>query len=143
LLQHNTSTGSQNRINIAIAAGQVNGNVSTDGAAIVNNGYATAVFADLGWHWCESLFFAVGAGNTDRLKQFIDFTEIARSAGVGTIPTSIFNATAKIGIACRFQGALANVDTTDWAAAFYCNGIPSLANRQRLANGTRPIAALL
>jgi len=141
--QHNTA-GTQARINFNLSTLGLITAVSTNGSASVNNQYLAApVLTSLNWAWCEMAFLGVGATDADRAKAFVDFVEQTRNSGSGTIPATIFDATAKIGIGCRFQNALANVDTTDRSGVFYCNGIPSTANRHLLANASRPIAALL
>jgi hypothetical protein len=84
-----------------------------------------------------------GSTKDDKLKWFFDFV----SQTITTPPTPDFtaikDASAVIGICCRLSTGNANVDTTDWAACYYANGIPSLADRVRLANHRNPTGILL
>lgn len=116
---------------------------SGDGTAIPNDDFAT-VFAG-GWVWVESLFVPSETTATHRAQLWYDFNERALGGSpsdftTGTMPTSLSDATASIFIASR-SAANANVDTTDFGAIYYGNGIPSLANRKRLRNRNRPVAA--
>ncbi len=139
LFVHGTTTGNQSRINETLTAGSINGTISTDGSTINSNIYATSQFGDIKWYWVEYLYFLTGAGNTDRLKLFIDWNEMTRTGGSGNIPTSFFDANAKAGIGCRFVNSLANVDTTDWSVVYYANGIPKDSHRRLLQMYKSPV----
>lgn len=146
LFQHTLGAGNQGRITIngggvpSLAA-----LCSTDGmpANIKSNIFLVPQLNDLAWHWCELLFTGVGATDADKAQMYIDFTILTRTGGISPMVTQLFNANAPIGIACRFQNSLANVDTTDWATAYYGNGIPSLENRKLLANFYNPSGVLV
>lgn len=116
---------------------------SGDGAVIPNNDFAN-IFAG-GWVWTEALFDPSQSTPTDRAQLWFDFTRRALGGSPsdftsGTMPTSIFDGTANILVGCR-STATANLDTTDFGPVYYGNGIPSLANRKRLRNRHRPVAA--
>ena len=108
-----------------VAAGTGNGIKRFDNANI---------FAGAGWVWLEGIFDPLlalgGSTDADKFKMFTGLTSraIALSAGAAITGTTIANSTAQIKLACIAAG-FANGDTTDWAACYYGNGIPSLANR--------------
>lgn len=142
LFQHSTTTGNQNRINLSISIIGINATTCIDGTAASNrnNSVTSAAFANLGWHWIEATYLGVGIDDEAKLPIFVDFVRLPRLSGVSPIPASIFNANARVGIGSRFQNALSNIDTTDWASCFYCNGIPSANNRRRMASYYPPTA---
>ncbi len=147
LITHSAGNGSR-RMDFTAVLGTpdaVGGRTSADGTASVVQRVSNAgVFAGGNWAWAERVFDPAltlgGSAAADRAKVFANFTLQTPLAAM-TVLTTLFDASLAISVGSSV--GLANSDTTDWAAAFYCNGIPSLANRQRLANGTRPIAALL
>ncbi|HEY6020651.1 MAG TPA: hypothetical protein VIY48_12395, partial [Candidatus Paceibacterota bacterium] len=93
------------------------------------------------WVWLEYVFdplFVLGGSlNTDRLKLFAGLSAVATGSSVGGHNTTIFDAATPVVIA-SLNSTSANADTTDWATAYYGNGIPSLKNRKRLANYLAP-----
>lgn len=142
LFSHGIATGSQLRISITLTvASGITGILSADGAATNNNAYVNPFNGS--WQWVE-LFCpdSTGVSSATCMRLFINFVEIVRSGGGGTITTSIANSSSKLGIGCRVNNILANVDTTDWTTAYYTNGIPSLENRKRLANYFNPLGVL-
>jgi len=118
-----------------VAAGTGNGTKKWDNAN---------VFAGAGWTWVEAVFdpsLALGGStDADKFKLFTGLTlrTIAASAGSAITGTTIANSTAAITMACIAAG-FANGDTTDWAACYYGNGIPSLGNRVALSRWRAPI----
>jgi hypothetical protein len=97
-------------------------------------------FTGASWGWRELVFdplFVLGGSVAgDRIKLFSDFVLKSRvSSAAG--PTSIADSSAKLSVG-SFNSATGNGDTLDWAACYYANGIPSLANRVRLANHRNP-----
>lgn len=140
LMSHQPSAAGQRRI---VLSTQTSGNAmlgttSTDGTASVNQTFAP-VFTTANWIYVEQLFDPSLTGNA-RLALLADFSAIAVTVG-GAIPASLFDGNTKIGVACRVATASGNPDFVDWASFYYGNGIPSLANRKRLRNRHRPVAA--
>lgn len=142
LFQHNATGAGNARLNLSItAASGVLLNVSADGSTIVNNTYANAgVFDGANWIWVVASLDAAGVDNATRGLLSANLTAQTRAGGTGTIPASLFGATVPISVACRGQNALANVDVTDVANVYYCNGIPSLFNLDRLRRHLAPAA---
>ncbi len=137
LFVHTPTTAGQRRISLTnvVSSGDKQSLVtSNDGTASVTNQWLN-VFAGGGWTWIESLTIP---GTSAELNA--GFVLIAHTA-TATPVSPLFDGTALISMASRAGAGLANVDTTDWAACYYCNGIPSLTNRKLLANASRPIAA--
>lgn len=145
LFQHNATGAGNARYNLSItAASGILVNVSSDGTTIANNAYSSSLTAFAsGWCWVVSVLDAAGADNATRVLEYLQLVAQTRTGGSGTIPTSLANPSVAVSVACRGQNALANVDTTDWAAVYYCNGIPSLRNLNRLANKHNPSGILL
>lgn len=140
LATHGIAAGGQLRINHTLTA--LSGNtqlISADGTTTGNNTYAN-VFAG-GWVWVE-LFTpdAAGATNATRIRLFANGIEQTKTGGSGdgVVPASIANSSSKIGVACRVNNTLANVDTTDWTTVYYANGIPSQGNRDALMRHRAP-----
>lgn len=143
LFQHGVATGSQLRTNhtITVAAGHTL-TISADGAVSGNNTYANSLAG--GW-WCWHETFtpdAAGVDNATRIRMFANGVELIKTGGSGdgVVPASIKDSSAKFGVACRVNNTLANVDTTDWAALYYANGIPSAEERALLARHYAPVA---
>lgn len=101
-----------------------------------------AIWGNANWIWVEFVFDPLltlgGSTKDDKLKWFFNLAQQT----ITTPPTpdfsAIANSSALIGICCRLSTGNSNVDTTDWAACYYANGIPSLKNRKRLANYLNP-----
>jgi len=144
---HNNTTGAQGRI--ICVSGTTGGdnigltcNATGVGGATSRNAVASTLVG-AGWHWLEWIFDPLlvlgGSATADRGKIFSDFVLRTRvvTESVGAMPTSIFNGNAFIAIACGTATA-SDADTTDWAVCYYCNGIPSLANREALMRHHAP-----
>ncbi len=120
-----------------------NDDVGVDFSSTGSNSLLTTYvnpFAGAQWVWVEivfdPLFVLGGSAAGDRIKLFTDFTLKSRvSSAAG--PTSIANASAKLSIG-SFNSASANGDRIDWATCYYCNGIPSLPNREALYRHLAP-----
>jgi hypothetical protein len=78
-----------------------------------------------------------GSLAADKRKLFFNFVLQTQTIAPSIDTTSLFDASAPI-VICSRPGGLGNGDTLDWAACYYANGIPSLANRVRLANHRNP-----
>lgn len=108
---------------------------STNGSAAQNAQWANPFTGN--WIWIEALITAAGTIELD-----VNFALQTRLDANGLFP--LFDPTAaRVSIGSNVDGNVANADTTDWSACYYANGIPSLANRKRLANFRNPSGALL
>jgi hypothetical protein len=149
---HNNTTGSQGRI--ICVSGTTGGdnigltcNATGVGGATSRNAVASTLVG-AGYHWLEWIFDPLlvlgGSPTADRGKIFSDLVLQTRTVteSVGAMPTSIFDGNAFIAIACG-NATASDADTTDWAAAYYANGIPSRPNRVKLANRCNPTGILL
>lgn len=98
------------------------------------------------WTWVELVFDPLlilgGSGDVDRLKLFINFVLQVPTATSGTMGTTINDGIAALTF-CSKLASVAHANTSDWAAAYYCNGIPTLVHRVRLANADNPSGILL
>jgi hypothetical protein len=137
---HNTTAGNQRRLNLS-------NNAAPDAQTCTSNptglaGSATNTwpnqFVGGGWTWLE---LAIRAGVVHEL--YAGLVLVTAQTAVAAASPPLFNATALIGLACSSTGASSNTDTTDWASCYYANGIPTLANRVRLANYRNPSGTLL
>lgn len=117
------------------------------GSSFSLDGTATSVtrwgspFVGGGWVYCEHIFDPAltlgGATSNDRAVLFTNFalqTQLLVSAG----PATIFDASSQIFVGCS-SNTVSNTDTTDWAACYYANGIPSLGNRIALSRWRAPV----
>jgi hypothetical protein len=120
---------------ISTAGGRHSINASGDGTTMVNHQYANAMIGG-NWIWLE-LIINFDLSSPESLKFFANFVELTRVIS-GSVPASVANVAAPISIGFASVTSLSNADTTDWAATYYGNGIPSLANRKRLANFYNP-----
>jgi hypothetical protein len=143
LLMHNLTTGNQRRIHCNYFTGvpdTLNSTVVEAGVAQAGNTAKSTGTANASWHWVEVAFDLAlqlgGSSPGDVTKHFSDFTLQALTTVPTTAPAVIFDALAKIFVAT--QNGAANTDTTDWAACYYANGIPSLADRVMLARWNAP-----
>jgi hypothetical protein len=114
---------------------------STDGITFTGINRFNNFLAGSNWVWVEFVFDPLntlgGVATTDRLKIFADLVQVAIAAAGSAVGLTIADSSAAIAIGNQGTGA-PNTDTTDWAAVYYANGIPSLANRKRLANLDNP-----
>jgi hypothetical protein len=112
-----------------------------DAAQAFTNSQFSTPFADLGWHWTEAIFDPLlvlgGSGPNDYVKAFDGFVALTRTA-TATHPAAIADVAAAVRLAQSNSGSATDTDDYDWAACYYANGIPSLANRVRLANHRNP-----
>lgn len=116
------------------------------------DGTATSVvrwaspFVGGGWVWCEHAFdplHVLGGTVTADAPTFLSNFVGPQTQLLGTSNvTSIFDASAQVFMACN-SAVSSNTDTVDWSFCVYANGIPSLANRKRLANFRNPSGVLL
>lgn len=120
-------------------------NVITQAQSFTNTTFSTP-FADLGWHWIEGIFDPLlvlgGSTSADFVKAFKDLVTIAPVVA-GSHPSAISNLAATVRMDTTSSGTANNPDTTDWAACYYANGIPTLANRVKTANRMNPTGILL
>jgi hypothetical protein len=136
LFSHNLTTGNQRRLSWVL-----NGNPDVESCTTVDLGaagvghFATSTWAnrfDGNWHWLELL---VRVGVSHEMYDGLSLVTPASS----TVPqATLVDSVASISLACRATGGLGNVDTTDWAACYYANGIPSLPNREALMRHLAP-----
>lgn len=144
LIIHYGGAGAR-RMRLITAAGtpdELSGALSVDGTAVTTTRWAQTL-AGSAWTWLEYVFdplFVLGGSlNTDRLKLFAGLSAVATGSSVGGHNTTIVDASTPVVIA-SLNSTTANADTTDWATAYYGNGIPTLFNRQRLMAHMAPIA---
>lgn len=134
LFVHTPATAGQRRFtltNLINTTDRQGISTSNDGTTQAASQY-TSILAGGAWKWVEALI--VPGTSMSLLANFV-----AATAAVSANPASpLFDGNALISIASRAGASLANVDTTDWCFAAYGNGIPSLADRVRLANFTNP-----
>jgi membrane peptidoglycan carboxypeptidase len=135
----NSATNTSDRVtNPASADGATNGTSATYDTPF-DGGVGPSAAAD--WVYCEvtndPLLSLGGSVAADKMKLFFNFVQQTQTIAPSLDFTQLFDATAPIQIASRPSG-LANVDTTDWAACYYCNGIPSLSDRVMLARWNAP-----
>jgi len=118
--------------------------ISGDGAG-ASSAKAASPMVGANWRWLEwafdPLFVLGGSLPADRVKLFSNFSLLTIIQTSGTLPASLFDASTPLAVGCYTSQA--PPDTTDWAACYYPNGIPSLANRVRLANRANPTGILL
>jgi hypothetical protein len=139
---HNNTTGGQGRI--ICVSGTTGGdnigltcNATGVGGATSRNAVASTLVG-AGYHWLEWIFDPLlvlgGSPTADRGKIYSDLVLQTRivTESVGAMPASIFDGNAFIAVACGNASA-SDADTIDWASCFYCNGIPSVADRRRMA----------
>jgi len=116
--------------------------LSADGTALQTDTWDASVDypngggADQPWHWLEWAFTA-GVG----VSLFVDFVTRAHTTTVINL-ASINNTTAPIAIGCNTNAAAVTSNNQDLGVLVYANGIPSLANRVRLANFRNPTGVL-
>jgi hypothetical protein len=141
---HHSTTAPNNRLALLPQAGTpdtVFSTVSQDGTAI--GGTRFAYWGDANWVWLEFAFDPLlilgGSSFVDKLKFFVNFT--LQTATIPPVPdfTSIHDSTALLGICCRISTGNPNVDTVDFASAYYTPGIPSLAGRRAAAGYLAPV----
>ena len=120
-------------------------NIITTAQVFTASTFATP-FADLGWHWIEAIFDPLlvlgGSDNTDYVKVFSGLVALSKILG-NAHPSALSSLAAAVRIANNTADVANNPDTTDWAAVYYANGIPSRANRVLLANRRNPSGVLL
>lgn len=127
LFVHTPTTAGQRRLSLSmvVSSGDKFSCVtSNDGTAIATNQWLSTFAGD--WVWVS---LAVIPGTSVELSA--DLTQLAHTA-TASPGSPLFDGNAPVSIGCRAAAGLANVDTTDWLAVYYCNGIPSLFNQQRL-----------
>lgn len=130
------------RLNITIVTtggGRENIQISTDGTTIVTHGFAN-VLEGSAWHWIE-VVYDTSVASPDRLAFYSDLVVQTRALA-GSIPATVANVAAPITVGYSAITGFANQDNTDWAAAYYGNGIPSLPSRDRLRRRLAPLALM-
>lgn len=144
LFTHNLTTGNQRRLNITTGNGTPDITISTMSSdGVLNNNFnARSVnpFAGASFTWVEFIVdIALALGGSAPNDVYKVFGNLARATmtlnQVSTVG-ALFDGAAQINVFSSL--ATSNADTTDWAACYYGNGIPSLANRVRLANYRNP-----
>lgn len=145
---HFLTTGNQRRIGFSAlnnannALDRVAGGASVDGTTSgTTTLWDTPFDVAAAWCWCEliidPLLVLGGSVNADKIKLFVGLALQTQTQAPSLDYTALFDATAPIQVASRAAG-LANVDTTDWAAVYYGQGIPTLQHRVKLANRCNP-----
>ncbi len=96
-----------------------------------------------GYHWVEAafdpLFVLGGSTAAERAKLFYDFAAQTPSL-TASVGATLNDAS---GVVRWGPVAAGGTDRLDTASCYYANGIPSLANRVRLANHRNPTGVLL
>lgn len=112
-----------------------------DAAQAFTNSQFSTPFADLAWHWIEAIFDPAlvlgGSGPNDYVKAFSDFVAMTRTA-TATHPSALADANGTVRLGQTSTGSANDADNYDIAAAYYANGIPTLANRVKVANRKNP-----
>lgn len=139
LFAHTAATDGQRRVNFSnlISSGGKQGvTASKDGtAAGSSNNQWVNIFSDgVGgsWFWTEVII--ISATSVELYSNKV----ITAHSLTATPDAVLFDGNALLAIGCRAAAGLANVDCTDWCNVYYCNGIPNLKNRIRLANYLNP-----
>ncbi len=141
LLRHNLGAGARRiQFNLATGPDEVSGFFSADGTATPNRRFGNP-FVGGDWHWIEHVFDPSntlgGTTTADRMKLFDNFALVAAGSVSAAQGASLFDATAPLTVCCQ-SAVASNADTTDWATLYYCNGIPSLPNREALYRHLAP-----
>lgn len=141
---HYNATGNQRRIffitsnNADNSLDLLSSSMSTDGQAATTSTSRANSPLDTpgGWLWIEVVFDPLltlgGSTIGDKFKFFVNMDTLVRTLDSTVDYTQIADTTAAIQAFSTSAGA-ANPDTTDWASCFYCNGIPSVGDRRRMA----------
>jgi len=126
LFVHTPTAAGQRRFSVVAAQStdRISTTVSNDGTATVTNTWASPFTG--GWLFIVQTL-TVGVA----IETSSDLTQLAHIV-TATPGTPLFDGNTPAFIGCRAAATLANIDTTDWAAVYYCNGIPNLFNLQRL-----------
>lgn len=139
LFVHTPTTAGQRRISItnAVSSGdKQSATTSNDGTTQATNQWLNAL-AGGAWTWMDCITIP---GTSVEMRAGLVLVAHTATAAPGS---PLFDGSALITIGSRAGAGLANVDTTDWALCYYCNGVPSAANQVRLANFRNPLGILL
>lgn len=143
LIIHYGGAGTR-RIRIITVAGtpdELSCGISIDGTSTTTNRFVITPLVGSNWVWLEEVFQPVpilgGSTNTDRLRLLANFNLLALGSSSQAQPDSIADSSTPVVVA-SLNSTTANADTTDWVTCYYCNGIPILKNRKRLANYLNP-----
>jgi hypothetical protein len=130
----NSATNTSDRVTTPASVDGISNGTSSTYDTPFDGGVGPSAAAD--WVWCEvmcdPLLVAGGSAAADKMKLFFNLVRQTQTIAPSIDFTALFDAAAPIQIASRASG-LANVDTTDWAACYYGNGIPTEAERRSIA----------
>ncbi len=143
-LAHTLSGTNNRRFSVTYSTGATPGRlqVTPSSTGLLQSGNLTRSLSTQNgnWHYIEMIFdFALALGGSapnDVVKHYSDLVRQALTTNPSTTPTALFDANCNIYIGQ--EQALNSADNFDWSACYYGNGIPSLANRKRLANLDNP-----
>jgi hypothetical protein len=131
LIGHNTTTAFRMSLtNLVNTTDRQSVSFSADGAAVVLNQWLNSF--DGGWK-----FLVAKATPGVGVELYVNHNLVAHALTNAPGPL-LFDTAAPIFIGCRAASSLANTNTTDWATAYICNGIPSDAELVRLSNYHNP-----
>lgn len=144
---HSTTTGNQRRFSYIPTITVSDRNIATTSSTGADSTTTRVVhWNNANYTWAEMIFDPLltlgGSAFPDKTKIFHNLVLQTRVQDANLDHNALFDASATIDICNRAHGLGTN-DTTDWAAAYYGNGIPSLANRVKLANRRNPTGILL
>ncbi len=137
---NNSATNSLDRLLVVASVDGISNGTNTNFDTPFDGGVGPSAAAD--WVWVEQVIDPVlllgGSVTADKVKLFFNFVQQTQTVAPTVDFTGLFDGAALIKVASGSTNGTANSDTTDWAACYYANGIPSLANRVRLANHRNP-----
>jgi hypothetical protein len=139
LFGHSKSSGNQRRLLVGLSAtaDRLQIQTSTDGGVTLLLTEFTNPFVGGALHFIEAyfdpLFVLGGSLATERVKLFVDLVQ-QTAVTTASVGTSLFDGLAGVTLGLTSSGK----DRLDCGGIFYMNGIPSLANRVRLANRNNP-----
>ncbi len=138
-LAHTLSGTNNRRFSVTYSTGATPGRlqVTPSSTGLLQSGNLTRSLSTQNgnWHYIEMIFdFALALGGSapnDVVKHYSDLARQALTTNPSTTPTALFDANCNIYIGQ--EQALNSADNFDWASCYYCNGIPSIGDRRRMA----------
>lgn len=141
---HRTNT-TQRRLlaGMSSTGDRVSWSVSGDGSTVSLTNFPTPF--DGAFKYCEWIYDPQntlgGSTDADRAKFAVGLALQTRVADATTLPPAALHDSSTVLFLCSNSASSSCADRIDWAGGlYYCNGIPSLFNRQRLMAYRAPIA---
>lgn len=143
---HNLASGTSRRLSWSMSGGTPDAwNAGASDNGTQQNGHTArcACPCNGNWQYLEQIYdlnLSLGGSSPgDVIKLYADFVRLPLNVTVPTTaPLVLNNASTSISVATF--GAGTSADTTDFAAAYYGNGVPTLNQRIHLRNHRAPLA---